>query len=360
MRVCLISVEIFAWGKYGGFGRATRLIGRELAKRGVDVYAIVPRRADQRPVENLDGIQVLSYPPQKWLSSVALYKEVNADIYHSMEPSLGTFLAQKASPTAKHLVTFRDPRDIHDWLIEFKLPSLNSLQVLSNWIYEDNWLVTHAVRQADACFTTAHCLIPKTKKKYHLNREPEFLPTPVAIPADIIKSDEPTVCYVARLDRRKRPELFLDLAKSFPEVKFLVAGKSRNPEWEKYLRQKYTGYPNLQFLGFIDQFAGDGLTRLLEKSWVMVNTSAREGLPNSFLEAAAHGCAILSSVNPDDFASRFGFYARGDDFESRLRALLSGNLWQQRGVLARQEMQSVFSLEKSIENHLTIYKQALN
>jgi len=34
MRVCLISVEIFAWGKYGGFGRATRLIGRELAKRG--------------------------------------------------------------------------------------------------------------------------------------------------------------------------------------------------------------------------------------------------------------------------------------------------------------------------------------
>src|SRR5690606_27640366 len=26
MRICLISVEIFAWGKYGGFGRATRTI----------------------------------------------------------------------------------------------------------------------------------------------------------------------------------------------------------------------------------------------------------------------------------------------------------------------------------------------
>ena len=37
MRICLICVEIFAWGKYGGFGRATRMIGRELVRRGRDV-----------------------------------------------------------------------------------------------------------------------------------------------------------------------------------------------------------------------------------------------------------------------------------------------------------------------------------
>jgi glycosyltransferase involved in cell wall biosynthesis len=360
MRVCLISVEIFAWGKYGGFGRATRIIGRELAKRGVEVFAVVPRRADQRPVEDLDGIRVLSYPPKKWLSSIALYKEVKADIYHSMEPSLGTFLAQKALPGSKHLVTFRDPRDFHDWLIEFKLPSLNSLQVFTNWLYEDNVLVKQAVRRADACFTTARCLIPKTKKKYHLNIEPEFLPTPVAIPAKIEKASEPTVCYVARLDRRKRPELFLDLAKDFPNVKFLVAGQSRNAGWEAYLRQKYAHYPNLHFMGFVDQFKGEDLSQLLGQSWVMVNTSAREGLPNSFLEAAAHGCALLSAVNPDDFASKFGYYAQDGDFVSGLQALITNDLWQQRGELARQEMQSVFSLEKSIESHLSIYKRILN
>jgi hypothetical protein len=39
-----ISTEIFAWGKHGGFGRATRLIGFELAKRGLDVLAVVPRQ----------------------------------------------------------------------------------------------------------------------------------------------------------------------------------------------------------------------------------------------------------------------------------------------------------------------------
>jgi len=63
MKICLICVEIFAWGKYGGFGRATRMIGRELVKRGLDVYAVVPRRQGQKSVENLDGIMVLGFSP---------------------------------------------------------------------------------------------------------------------------------------------------------------------------------------------------------------------------------------------------------------------------------------------------------
>ena len=62
MKICLICVEIFAWGKYGGFGRATRLLGKELVKRGFAVYAVVPRRKGQKKFEDVDGIQVLSYP----------------------------------------------------------------------------------------------------------------------------------------------------------------------------------------------------------------------------------------------------------------------------------------------------------
>ena len=61
-RICLTSTEIFAWGKHGGFGRATRLIGSELAKRGLDVFAVVPRRPGQRAVEAVDGITVLGFP----------------------------------------------------------------------------------------------------------------------------------------------------------------------------------------------------------------------------------------------------------------------------------------------------------
>ena len=210
MRVCLISVEIFSWGKYGGFGRATRLIGGELAKRGIPVTAVVPRRKGQGAVENLDGIRVLSFLPGDFLTATRLFREADADIYHSQEPSTGTYLAQRAMPDRKHVMTFRDPRDFKDWGIELKLPSLNYAQVLANWIYEDNWLVKRAVQRGDAWFTIGKYLIPKVKAKYEMKGEPEFLPTPVPVPEKVIKAETPTVCYVNRWDRRKRPDIFLN------------------------------------------------------------------------------------------------------------------------------------------------------
>ena len=115
MKVCFICVEIFAWGKYGGFGRATRLIGRELAKRGIEVFAVVPRQKNQKPVEYLDGITVFSFPKYLPWTSRKLLKQTNADIFHSEEPSLGTYLALKDMPKSKHLITFRDPRNFDDW-----------------------------------------------------------------------------------------------------------------------------------------------------------------------------------------------------------------------------------------------------
>ncbi len=111
MKICLICVEIFAWGKYGGFGRATRLIGRELVNRGVEVYAVVPRREGQKPVEVLDGITVLSFPSRAPWQATSLFKQCNADIYHSCEPSFSTYLAMKAMPHKKHAISMRDPRD---------------------------------------------------------------------------------------------------------------------------------------------------------------------------------------------------------------------------------------------------------
>jgi hypothetical protein len=125
MRICLISVEIFAWGKYGGFGRATRLIGRELARRGHKVFAVVPRRQGQRHVEDLDGITVLGFSPWQPLAAIRLLREADADIYHSCEPSLTSYLALRAMPDRRHMVTFRDPRNARDWLMEFARPSLS-------------------------------------------------------------------------------------------------------------------------------------------------------------------------------------------------------------------------------------------
>jgi len=360
MRVCLICVEIFAWGKYGGFGRATRLIGRELARRGVEVVAVVPRSGNQQGVEYLDGIKVMGFKPGSFLSAIKLYKEADADIYHSEEPSLGTYLAMRAMPHRKHIVTFRDTRDLKDWLTEFTLPSLNLLQVMSNWLYEDNWLVHRAVRFADARCVAARLLIPKARTKYHLETNPIFLPTPMIIPAEVKKADQPTVCFVSRWDRRKRPEIFFELAKEFPQVHFVAAGKSRDQAWDSYLRSKYGSIPNIEMVGFIDQFQSDELWRLLGKSWILINTSIREGLPNAFLEAAAHRCAILSAVDPDGFASQFGYHASRDDFSTGLETLLHNDLWRVRAQQGYEIVKKNFASDIAIDQHLEVYRQVSN
>jgi glycosyltransferase involved in cell wall biosynthesis len=360
MRVCLVSMEIFAWGKHGGYGRATRVIGRELVKRGIEVFAVVPLRGDQRRDEVLDGIRVLGFEPSAPWRATGLLRKCDADVYHSQEPSFGTYLARRAMPHRTHVVTCRDTRELRDWLTELRHPSLSRLQVLINLGYEDNPLVQQAVRQADGVYCAAEFLRAKAQHKYRLPTPPRFLPTPVAVPSMVRKSSQPTVCYLARWDRRKRPEIFLELARSFPQVRFIALGNSRDPEYERRLRQRYVGLPNLTMPGYVDQFGSSEVSRILSESWVLVNTAVREGLPNAFLEAAGHGCAILSAVDPDGFASRFGALVRNDDFAAGLTELLQDDRWRARAEAGRRYIGETFELERAIDAHLAAYHQTMN
>jgi glycosyltransferase involved in cell wall biosynthesis len=352
-------MEIFAWGKHGGYGRATRVIGRELVRRGIEVFAVVPLRGNQRPVELLDGIQVLGFPPRAPWQAARLLRKTKADIFHSQEPSFITYLAQRAIPDRKHVVTLRDTHEASDWLAELRHPSLNRRQVLANKLFEDNVLVQRAVRRADRVYCAAEFLRIKAQRKYRLRASPDLLPTPVSVPPEVRKAKQPTVCYLARWDRRKRPELFLALASRFPHIQFIAFGTSRDPEYEGRLRARYAGAPNLEMPGHVDQFESPAVTTALSESWILVNTSVREGLPNAFLEAAAHGCAILSAVDPDGFASRFGVRVEGDDFSVGLENLLKNDRWRSCGERAREHVRSTFELSTAIDRHLTIYNDLM-
>jgi glycosyltransferase involved in cell wall biosynthesis len=359
LHICLISVEIFAWGKYGGFGRATRMIGRELVKRGIQVSAIVPRRQGQNEIEFLDGIKVLAFDYRKPLEMVRIFQGCDADIFHSQEPSTGTYIAYKAHPDKKHIVTFRDTRLFSDWITEFEHPSVSRAQVLSNWLYEDNRFVHQVVRKADKRYVAARLLIDRAVTKYRLDTRPEFLPTPVEVPNLVEKSKVPTVCYVARWDRRKRPEILVALAQSFPDVRFVIAGASRDPQYDHKIRNQLASFPNVELLGFINQFETKKISEVLSESWIHVNTAAREGLPNSFIEACAHRCAILSSVDPDGFATQFGYYSNVDNFSKGLDWLLQNEKWKNKGLAGYEYVKANFSTINSIDRHVSIYQGLL-
>jgi len=361
MKICFIVSEFFAWGKYGGYGSATRVLAAELVRRGVAVTVVTPARGGQPAREEIDGVAVLSYPAHKVRTQFQLLRDVRADIYHSQEPSLGTWLARKAAPSSRHIVTCRDTRVSADWVIEIRAWLLDgSFRTLLTLPYENNPLVRRAVRSADAVFCPNEFSRPLAQKKYRLAFTPGFLPNPVRPPSiPVQKAQHPTVCFVGRWDRRKRPELFFQLAKAFPDVHFIALGQARTDKQTELLRQKYSGLPNLELNGFVDQFSSDRLQQVLSRSWVLVNTALREGLPRSFLEAAAFKCAVLSRVDPDGFASRFGRRVHNDDFGENLRLLLQGD-WRRRGEEAHAYVSSKYGFEASIHQHLETYHRYIS
>jgi glycosyltransferase involved in cell wall biosynthesis len=357
VKICLICVEYFGWGKFGGFGRSTRFIGRRLAERGFSVSVVVPRRAGQKPVEHIDGLEVHSYAANAPWRAIEIFRRCDADIYHSQEASLASFFAQWAMPHRRHVITFRDHKLAGDWLVELRYPSRSRLKTAAAWLWERNPLVTRAIRRADLLFCCSPHLVEPLTHLYRLNRPLEVVGTPVHVPATgSRKAAEPTVLFVGRWDRRKRPEIFFDLARRFPDVRFVAVGQSQDPEFEVALRERYGNVKNLELAGFIDQFRDSRLQSLYAEAWVLVNTSKREGLPTTFIEALAHGCALLSHVNPSGIVERFGYHVVDDNFDSGLQELLRGGNWFERGEAGRRYVEANFAENAVMARHESLYR----
>jgi glycosyltransferase involved in cell wall biosynthesis len=149
------------------------------------------------------------------------------------------------------------------------------------------------------------------------------------------------------MDPQKRYWLFFELARQFPEAHFIAMGKPSVLYEDRYREvvSKYAGLPNLEVRGFVSE----GEKReILDKCWVLVLPSIREGLPIAMLEALAHKCALLSSVNPDGLTERFGYWARKDDFAEGLGWLLEGNRWRRLGEEGYKYVRENHSIDRVI------------
>jgi glycosyltransferase involved in cell wall biosynthesis len=361
VRLCLVTNEYFAWGGYGGYGSSARILATELARRGIDVSVVTPRRDQQQPIEVLDGVRVLSFRATSVRQQIEAYRACDADIYHCLEPSLSAYIAQWKMPDRVHLVTCRYVRfgadmahEIAANLLEWRLKPIVSLA------YEQNAMVRLAVQRADAVVCEAEFERSRSQTKYHLTRLPDFVPIPFKMPSKSEpKNGVPQVCFVGRWEKRKYPELFLELASRFPEVRFVALGEAQNPRRDQWLRKRYGALPNLTMPGFIDQFRSTEFDQILGRSWILVNTSQLEGLPRTFLEAAARGCAILSRVDPDGFASRGGYCAASGDFAHGLRTLLQADVWRERGEHGCRYVREHYHPDISVERHARLYDLVL-
>jgi glycosyltransferase involved in cell wall biosynthesis len=354
LSVCLIATELFAWGRHGGFGMCTRTIGKHLVERGIDVSVVVPRGEGQRKVEELDGMMVHSFPLCRYPFTGPIYGGIGADIYHSEEPSWGSRVALEVLSGRKHMVTCQNPKTDDDWRGVYRFYPLR--RRLFNSLLGD--ALKETVRRMDSVHCQAWHAIPKAREVYDLEADPGFLPNPIEVPrGKPRKADEPTVCFLGRFDGEKRPELFFELVGRFPDVRFVAVGKAHDEERDRRLRRLYGGIPNLELPGFVE---GREKIRLLEESWILVNTSVSECLPVSFLEAASHGCAILSFHDPDGFASNFGYHVTDGDLDRGLISLLEDDRWRGGGEKGYAYVSEVHEAEMVTDLHIEAYEALLS
>ena len=358
--VCILTSQYFGWGIYGGFGSMSRKLAEALVADGWEVEVIVPRRSGQQPEEIINNVRVRSFAISRPDEAYRLLRSSPARIFHSQDPTVLTDAARIVHPRRVHLVTCRDPRDRMDWWTEFlhATPRRRLITPL-NYITESGPLIAHAVRRADAVYVPAQFLRTKVQHMFGLMEPAGFLPNLIDVPeTPPSKAPTPVITFIARWDRRKRPEKFLDLAERFPEYKFVAVGKgsaSAEAGYDQRLRSRYQGIRNLDLPGFINRFTEpERMSALLASTWVFVNTAAREGLPLTFLEAAAYGCAILSAVDPDGFAEKFGVHVTDDDFAGGLQRLLSARPLE-RGALAHAYVRSTYENVAALRAHIEEY-----
>ncbi len=365
MRVCFVSPEFFHWGVYGGFGYLTRLLGKKLVERGVDVSVVTQQRKGQGEIEEVDGITVYGYPAHSSgfgsiparIESQRYYRLAEADIYHSQAISYNSYIAQKACPGKKHILTFQDPYDRTEWSrIAQVEPKYGTLSHKLRVDAEIKFLAS-TCRRMDALYSQAYFLIKKAVNLYKLKNEPSFLPNPVPVPEKPFeKNEKPTVCFLARWDPQKRVELFFNIAKENPEIDFIAMGQSHDKEKDQTLRQAYSKVPNLKLTGFVSE---EEKQEILGKSWALLNTSIREALPVSFLEAFANRTPVISGENPDQLVSKYGYHVQDDDYQSGLEWLLQSDKWRQAGALGREHVEQVFESNKVADLHLKEYEKIL-
>jgi glycosyltransferase involved in cell wall biosynthesis len=387
---------------HGGFGYLTRQKAEYLAKIGHEVHVFIPAASYDRS-QNFDrdmeinGVHIHLYKSadkfsegritsmlakfsQHWKSNSHLDKLLSTypmDVYQSEEPGLFTLQAIKKS--RKHVVVFQDPYDENDFRLMDKAEK-EYLSIIGNQNSVENAesrqsifikglqrrsrsYVPKIINRIDQrnIYSEANFISEKVKRMYTLDFTPRVLRNPIDIPSyEIHKADKPTVAWIGRFDPQKRPDIALDAASQLEDIEFHFVGKASEYgpylEVENTLVKRYSKYTNIHFHGFISE---SEKADLLRASWIFLNTSAREGLLVVFLEAMANKCALVSFVDPDNYASNFGAVATKSNLKQVLLDSINSELHKTVGENASIYIREKHETKKVMAEQVSIFSRVI-
>jgi glycosyltransferase involved in cell wall biosynthesis len=310
IRVCFVSPKAYpifepqVESVFGGAEVDLYLLATELAKDDrFDVRFIVgdygqPDIETRENVTLYKSIDVLKnyiiQGPKIWRA----FCRADAHVYMHEACSLGTALAAFFCKIHKRRFVYRTASSLeasgqHSGRWSIRRPFIR-------WAFRkaDVFIVQNEQDAANALRTVGrNAMIVKNACRIH--------------PVDQI--EKKGVLWVGRSKHVKRPDLFIKLAKAFPDIPFtMICQHSLDEDGYPDLIESASKLPNLEFL---KRVPFQDVDAYFEKALIFINTSDSEGFPNTFVQSCKAGTAILSlNVNPDGFLDKHqcGFCANGN------------------------------------------------
>ncbi len=181
------------------------------------------------------------------------------------------------------------------------------------------WLAHRGLLWADAIVAQTHAQADAVRR--HTGREAVVIPNIWPHEVGVARTPDDTYAlWVSNIRPEKRPEMLLDIAESLPDIPFvMVGGPVRGYEQlHDETQARAAGLANVSFLGFVPI---DEVGRYFADAALLVNTSAVEGFPNTYLQAWAVGKPVVGSFDPDGIIAEHGLGAHFSDAREATAAI---------------------------------------
>jgi glycosyltransferase involved in cell wall biosynthesis len=305
----------------GGAEYQTYLLARCLDPKKFDIF-FMSLDSCREDAEKIDGIKVYFFRPRSFLSRImdagyienaicikSILQIEKPDIVFQMMANSGTGLLQYYSKKLGFKFIWACASDSDLWPLQ-----LNALGGLRR--IPDYFLKRRGIRRADLILVqTEHQklqIVSQFNRKSILQKNPH--PVPLVVPKKM--SNEVRIFWVANFKRLKQPNLFIDLATRFQDLKmvrFFMIGRPEHGEWQNDLELQINGLNNLSYLGGLPQ---DQVNDYLEDAHILVNTSEYEGFSNTFIQAWLREVPVVSlNSDPDRLLSVGGLGFCSGNFE---------------------------------------------
>lgn len=280
--------------RVGGAERQQHLLAQRLRDRGADV-SFIGFEGDGDEREQIDGFELWrTLPPTNSIrrSPEVLFKllrsirRVDADLFYVRgNPPLcmlSSYCCRVLGEQLVYVVANDSNLELarlsdHHGMFEYTLPKLGYLDAMRR----ASNVVAQTAYQRDVLGDV-------------FGIDSTVIPNGYTVPPaeQTLAGDERQyVLWVGSLDPdQKRPGRYLDVAEQLPAVQFRMIGSPDDEACEAQLRSRAGELDNLQFEGFVPP---DEIDQYYRNALALVNTSAYEGFPNTYLEAWRYSVPVL-------------------------------------------------------------------